>query len=255
MLKGIVMRIFLLWLFLPVVLFHVIGCNVPPTKSSYRSSVELGMTLPQVWFAANKPRFDLVSESLINGCKEEIYRFWFDHPGDNKNGNPTVNHIMNSLAIAAAANSGKTYNATTTKYDPYLLTFRDCAITEYTAVSTERKRRADAWLTSNPDMAKEVEKLSQEEGFSQTNKETLIELLAPDIFNGLPRPGAGSVLVKIVYDAESVSGIQNQQYRQQYIEHLKKMEDLKKQELQDQRFERLTPKRIIPDGRGGYIIH
>lgn len=193
-------------MFVSSVLTCVVGCNAQPTKlpqptkPSYVSSVELGKTFPQVWFAANKPWVDLISESLNNGYKEEVYRFWFDH----------------------------TYspNDTVTKYDPYLLTFRDCNIADYAAVRIERKRRADAWLASNPDMAKKVEKFIQEQGFSQTSKEFMIEMLAPGIYSGLPRPGANSVLVKIDYDAESVA----KQYQHRQMQRINQnMEDIQNQ--------------------------
>jgi hypothetical protein len=54
---------------------------------------------------------------------------------------------------------------------------------------------------------------------------------------------------------------QNQQYQQQYLNHLQRMEELKKQEIENQKFESMRkqiqegkPLYIRPDGRGGYIV-
>jgi len=257
--KPFVRLFYLLFVFLfaSVLFLMCEGCS-EPRKPPYRSSVELGMTLPQVWIGANKPQYDLINESLNDNCKEQIYRFWFNRPKGNQNGNPILKCIGQAIRAGIAGHrdvgEGLAYQDQLEKEerpcDPYLLTFRDCTITDDAAISAERKRRADLWLANNPDMAKEVEKVSQEQGLSQTSKETMIELLAPDIYNGLPRPGADSILVKIDYDTESVAGIQNQQYQQQYLNHLHQMEELKKQEIENQN----KTRHIRPDGIGGYTV-
>ena len=62
-------------------------------------------------------------------------------------------------------------------------------------------------------------------------------------------------------DIAILQQFQNQQYQQQYLNHLQRMEDLKKQEIENQKFESMRreiregmPIYVIPDGRGGYII-
>lgn len=62
-------------------------------------------------------------------------------------------------------------------------------------------------------------------------------------------------------DIALLQQFQNQQYQQQYLNHLQRMEDLKKQEIENQKFESMRreiregrPIYVRPDGRGGYII-
>ena len=261
-------QILIIVLTLAVATFLIGGCG-EPTVYSHRSSLELGMTLPEAWLASNKPHYDLISESINDNCKIQIYRFWFDHPEDNQSNSDTGDFFKN-LGKTIRYVGERTGNAgepniyrqerdrRANKYDPYLLTFRDCTISDDAAINAERKRRADAWLVKNPDLAKEMEKLCQEQGLSPSNKATLIELVDPGVFSDLSRSGLDSLLIRIDYDAEMVAGNQNQRNQDQYLDHLRRMEQLKQQEIQNQQFDSMqnsTPIHIRPDGAGGYVVY
>jgi len=232
-------------LLIPICLFFV-GCEAEKhvtrdqmhlgyeaEKHATRDQMYLGMSLGQAWMAYSKQIPETVSDEINGHCTTTIYRFWL---WDDVKSSDKINlhNLAKAVAVSAeGVNDPQFYTKQKPHPSPYLLTFLGCRNENYAAIIAERKARSDSVLAGNPQLAQEMEKFSHEQHLNPENRETLLEMMYPDVFAGLPRPSSEPQLTNIDVDYQMLDRSSQKDYRDKTLQLQQQQLNLQQEQLDE----------------------